>query len=170
MAAASYRLQMIRLAVTDQPDFFVSDIELKRPGPSFTIDTVYRFKSSLPFDTKLYLVMGYDAFFEIDAWKSYLDLFQIIPFIVISRPALMGTNDWNRFEAYLLSKISADYAFWPAQGCYRHPSKHPIFVFNVTAFDIASTRIRQLVKKKESIRFLVPKAVETFIIAKGLYR
>jgi len=82
---AGDRIEMIRLSFSTHPDFSVSDVELKRSGPSYTIDTVRHFKSILPEDTELVLILGLDAFLEIDTWKSYKDLFLLIPFIVMSR-------------------------------------------------------------------------------------
>ena len=82
---AEDRLEMIRLAFSDDPNFVISDVELKRSGPSYTIDTVRHFKSISPENTKFYLIMGLDAFLEIDSWRSYNDLFLLIPFIVMSR-------------------------------------------------------------------------------------
>ena len=95
---AKDRMEMIRLAVATCPALMesvtVSDVELKRKGPSYTIDTVCHFKSILPKDSRLYLILGLDAFLEIDTWKSYTNLFMLTSFIVIPRP---GTVSADRF-------------------------------------------------------------------------
>lgn len=169
---AGDRVEMIRLSFSKHPDFAVSDVELKRFGPSYTIDTVRYFKSILPEDTRLFLIMGLDAFLEIDTWKSYKDLFLLIPLIVMSRStAKEGFRVFGRktFEDYLKSKISEGYNISASQSSYIHEEKQPVFFFNVTPIDISSTKIRKLIKIGHPIKSLVPEIVEAFIKSKGLY-
>ena len=169
---AGDRIEMIRLSFSNHPDFSVSDVELNRSGPSYTIDTVRHFKSILPEAAKLFLILGSDAFLEIDTWKSYKDLFLLIPFIVMSR----GTQGKNRrvferktVEDYLKSKISEGYTLSASQSSYIHKEKQAVFVFDVTPIDISSTKIRNLIKTGRLIKSLVPDIVEAFIKSKGLY-
>jgi len=173
VAGASDRMEMIRLAVSDDTDFSISDIEQKRLGPSYTIDTVCLYKTVLPQDTLLYLIVGFDAFLEMDTWKSYMDLFLRIPFIVMERP-VPGLSDrrlmWEKFENYLKTKISNRYQFSSSQSGYVHPEKQPVFIFNFKPLDISSTRIRERVSEGKPIHHLVPEKVEAYIQTKGLYR
>jgi len=172
LVGAGDRIEMIRLAFSNHPDFAVSDVELKRSGPSYTIDTVRHFKSILAEDTELYLIMGLDAFLEIDTWKSYKDLFLMIPFIVMSRSTVGEDGTvfgWKPVEDYLKSRISEGYNISTSQSSYIHEEKRPVFVFDVTPVDISSTKIRKLVKRKSTIKSLVPELVEDFIKTKGLY-
>ncbi|MEE8429625.1 MAG: nicotinate-nucleotide adenylyltransferase [Candidatus Desulfatibia sp.] len=176
VADARDRLQMIRLAVANYPalaqSVTASDVELTRPGPSYTIDTVRYFMQVLPENTGLFFILGLDAFHEIDTWKSYLDLFDLIPFIVMARPGVYrrdGDLMWEILEKYLKSKISDAYRLSVSQSCYVHAEKQPIFVFDVTPVEISSTQIRESVKNRRNITSLVPKKVENFIKTKGLY-
>jgi nicotinate-nucleotide adenylyltransferase len=169
---AGDRIEMIRLSFSNHPDFAVSDVELNRSGPSYTIDTVRHFKSILPEDSELFLILGSDAFLEIDTWKSYKDLFLLIPFIVMSR----GTEGINSrmfgrkiVGDYLKSKISEGYNLSASQSSYIHKEKQPVYVFDVTPIDISSTKIRKLIKNGSPIKSLVPEIVEAFIKSKGLY-
>jgi len=169
---AENRLEMIRLAFSDDPNFMISDVELKRSGPSYTIDTVRHFKSTSPENTELYLIVGLDAFLEIDTWKSYDDLFLLIPFIVMSRAINEENSDeleWRSLKNYLQSKISKGYTFSPTQSSFIHDKKQSVCVFNVTPVDISSTTIRKRIKEGRSIKRLVPHIVEDFIKTKGLY-
>lgn len=169
---AEDRLEMIRLAFSDDPNFVISDVELKRSGPSYTIDTVLHFKSTSPKNAELYLIVGLDAFLEIDTWKSYDNLFLLIPFIVMSR-AINKENSaelkCKSLKNYLQSKISKGYTFSPTQSSFIHDKKQPVCLFNVTPVDISSTTIRKRIKEGRSIKRLVPDIVEDFIKAKGLY-
>ena len=169
---AGDRIEMIRLSFSNRPDFEVSDVELNRSGPSYTIDTVRHFKSTLPQGSELFLILGLDAFLEIDTWKSYKDLFLLIPFIVMSR-SIDGEDGrvfWRKtVEDYLKSKISQGYTLSASQSSYIHKEKQPVHIFDVTPIDISSTKIRTLIKKRSSIKSLVPEIVDAFIKNKGLY-
>ncbi len=172
MVDAENRLEMIRLAFSDDPNFMISDVELKRSGPSYTIDTIRHFKSISPENTELYLIVGLDAFLEINTWKSYDDLFLLIPFIVMSRIINKENStklEWKSLKNYLQSKISKGYTFSSTQSTFIHDKKQPVCVFNVTPVDISSTTIRKRIKEGRSIKGLVPHIVEDFIKTKGLY-
>ena len=169
---ASDRLKMLNLALEDKAGFSVSDIELRRSGPSYTIDSVRHFKSTLPEKSKIYLVMGLDAFLEIDTWKSYEELMALVSIIVINRPNRdrhLSGDGWELLDDYLTTSISADYKFFEPQSCYLSDDKQPIYIFEVTALDISSTRIRRLIKEGRSIGYLVPLKAAEFIKSRGLY-
>ena len=172
VADASDRLAMLNLAIEDTTGLNTSDVELKRKGPSYTIDTVYHFKRTMPDKSMIYLIMGLDAFLEIDTWKSYEELLAQLPLIVINRPSPnCQTSDdaWKIMKDFLISKISADYAFSSSQSCYLAENKQAIYIFEVTAMDISSTIIRKQIKEGRSIEFLVPPKIEEFVNKKGLY-
>jgi len=173
VAAAEDRLRMIELAVEGDSGLTVSDVEIKRSGPSFTIDTVRGFRQSLTADTDIFLVMGLDAFLEIDTWKSFRDLLALVPVIVLSRPDAAGGSgerDEQIVHGFIRSKLSPDGTVCEgAAGC-KAPGLEPITVFQVTALDISSTRIRERVREGRSIRYLVPSNVRHYITSKGLYR
>ena len=170
---ARHRLAMIRLALENDPFFSVSDLELKRSGPSYTIDTVAQVKAMLPDDARLYLIVGRDAFAEIHTWKSYQALFRQIPFIVMSRPAGGDgriTDAAETIAACLRNSVSRGYAFSAGTSVFRHAALQPVHVFQMTPMAISSTQIRRLVKTGRSIKFLLPPQVATYIEKQGLYR
>ena len=173
IADAKDRYHMVELATTEQTDFMVSDVELGRPGPSYAIDTVYHFQSTLSETDRLYLILGMDAFLEIDTWKSFEAFFDRVAFIVMNRPAERPPEDLMTdasLEAFVKEKISAKYCFSAEQSCYTHDEKKPVFTVNVTGLNISATKIRDLIKQGKSIRYLVPEPVADFIHTKGLYR
>lgn len=172
VADAADRLHMLNLALEDAPGLVISDVELKRSGPSYTIDTVAHFKQVLPNQSRIYLIMGMDAFLEIDTWKSWDELLVQIPFIIINRPKSgSAANDpgWKIMEDFIASKISREYVFSESGRCYRAGDTQPIYYFEVTSLDISSTRIRNLIDQGRSIKYFVPPKVADFINAKGLY-
>ena len=176
VAGAQERYEMARIATVNTPCFSASDVELKRSGssytPSYTIDTVLYFKSVLPKDTELYFILGLDAFLEIDTWKSYMDLFPLIPFIILTRP-YAGHIDpglrQQKIEDFIKSRISAGYKYDSSQSGFIHLEMEPVFLFDVTPLEISSSAIRSLIKRGRSIRFLVPDDVIDFIKTKRLY-
>jgi len=173
LAPAADRLAMVQAAIAGHDGLRASDIELKRRGPSYTIDTVCAFRRHLPKDAWLYLVLGLDAFLEIETWKSYQDLLHIVPLIVIDRP-----DDKGRLQPSLNHAVSELLNQGALQGytcamdtpCFRHCEKQPIFTYKVTAMKISATRIRHQLRQHRAIDFLVPDAVRTYIDAQGLYR
>jgi nicotinate-nucleotide adenylyltransferase len=172
LVTANQRLEMIRLAVSDHRDLVVSDIELKRSGPSYTIDTVNHFKSIYSEDTRLYLIMGLDAFLEIDTWKSYDKLLQRIPFILMERPDAKWTDSTplrQILEEFLKSRISKSYVFSASRSGFFHSRKQPILITSLNLLDISSSTIRKFIKAGKSIQLLVPEKVEDYIKSKGLY-
>jgi nicotinate-nucleotide adenylyltransferase len=172
VAEASDRLEMIRIAIADNPNLSVSDVELKRSGPSYTIDTVEYFKAIVPKETQLYFIVGMDAFLDIELWKSFRELFQVIPFIVMSRP---GAVDGERekiekiLNDLLVKKVSPEYHFESAQNAFFHPDQQPVFLFEVTPVDISATMVRTNISQGRSISLLVPGKVKKYIESKGLY-
>ncbi len=172
IAEASDRLEMIRLAISDNPIFEVSDIELKRSGPSYTIDTVSYFKRMVSKETQLYFIVGMDAFLDIQLWKSFRELFRVIPFIVMTRP---GTVDGDRkkketaLQHLLVKKVSSEYRFEPTRNAFFHPDYQTVFLFEVTPVDISATMIRRNRCQGRSIASLVPEKVNQYIESKGLY-
>jgi nicotinate-nucleotide adenylyltransferase len=172
VAASVDRLNMLNLALGSDAGLKVSNVELNRSGPSYTIDTVQHFKQTLPAESRLFLIMGLDAFLEIDTWKSYRELLMQIPLIVINRP---NTGDRTSgvprkvMDDYISAKLSADYSYSASRSAYLAGGQQPIYVFEVTALDISSTRIRRAISKDRSINYLVPPKVAEYIRSKGIY-
>ncbi|MFO7557471.1 MAG: nicotinate-nucleotide adenylyltransferase [Desulfobacterales bacterium] len=169
IADARDRLEMTRLAVSRLEGYHVSDIELQRSGPSYTVDTINHFKKILPADVSLYLILGIDAFLEIDTWMSYKELFKMLPFIVMSRPGKYNIVTSEHLESYVLNKVSESYAFQKEEKRFVDDRYQPIHVFNVTPCTISSTDIRKKIRKRNPIGGLVPGNVENYIKDKGLY-
>lgn len=172
VASADDRLQMINLAIADLSGITATDVELRRPGPSYTIDTVRHFKHQLKKVSRIFLVMGLDAFLEIDTWKSYKDLLEQIALIVIARPTEAhpdAKQGWKILEDYIKSTLSSDYALSAGGKTYKAKGKQPIYFCDVRALDISSSVVREKIKEKKPIKSLVPTQVAEYIQLKGLY-
>ncbi len=165
------RYQIIKTAMSPGRGLEASDVEIHRQGPSYTIDTVRYFINNSP-STPFYLIVGMDAFFEIDTWKSYNKLFNLIPIIVMTRPAegiQMTAAPVYELEKYIQAQVDSGYEFSEHESCFVHPDKQPVYLCYVTPVDISSTQIRNYVRQGVSIKPMVPDTVENYIHKKGLY-
>ena len=140
IAPAGERLAMIKLAIKGNKYFSVSDIEIKRNGQSYTIDTIKEFKKIYPKE-ELYFIIGSDLLKYLDDWKDLGEIIKMVSFIVATRPG------------YALEKIPS------------HISTIPI-----RAVDISGFEIRKAIKENKSFRYLVPESVLKYILKKRFYR
>jgi len=160
------RLTMTRLAVSRHSRLAVSDVEGRRPGKSYSIETLRYFREELGPQEELYFILGMDAMLEIATWKDYRELFTLSHFVVLDRPGY----DQDRLGRLLKQQVNPD--FQPLSGGegFQHPSGHRVLVQATTLMDISGTRIRQLVGEGRSIRYLLPERVRRFILKNNLYR
>ena len=166
---ADDRLAMTRICFENRPGFVVSDVELNRRGPSYTIDTITHFRTLKRDDESLMLIMGTDAFFELHTWRSYKDILAAVPLIVMKRPGLDG-DLLESAELYLKSRVDQGWCYDPGAECFAHPMFMPVFVHEVCQMDESSTEIRRRIKNNLDVSaFLLP-GVTAYIGKKGLYR
>jgi len=173
IATAKDRLEMIRLAVGSMAEFEISDIELNRSGPSYTTDTLKHFMAKTSATDQTYLIMGLDAFLEIDTWKAYLEIFKIVPVIIMARPAVGAVctgSPWDKVTDFIGRKISAHYSISDMEARHSSDEYQAIHFIDVSLLDISGTRIRNFIRQGKSIRFLVPQKVELYIRQQGLYQ
>ena len=159
-----HREQMLRLAIEDNPSFSISDIENRRDGKSYSIETIRYFLDNSPDGTELYFILGQDAFHEIQMWKEWKDLVQLCNFVVMTRPGYETKKLTDTFPPDFASLFRYD----RATDGFRCPAGNSIFFRNLTLFDISSTDIRTRVKTNLSIRYLVPESVRNYILKQGL--
>lgn len=162
--SAKFRFEMLKLAVTDDK-FIVSDVELNRDGPSYTIDTINHFLKK-GFD-EIFFIIGTDAFLEIDLWRSYEKILKQISFIIMPRPDVI--DEVSNLNSFINSKIGK-FKYQKKKSCFVSKEFKTLYLTDVTQLNISSTLVRDLVKKGDSISHLVGERVEEYIIKKGLYR
>lgn len=163
---AKDRLRMVRLAVARNPRFAVSTVELDRPGPSYSVDTIRQFAGQLTKRDSLYFIIGLDAFLEIGTWHDFQEIFTLCNFIVTSRPG-SKENDPLKGTAVAVKKL---FCYDSKQGNYRHHSGNRVYFIELTDIAISASEIRALVRKGQSIRYLLPSLVEKYISRRRLYR
>lgn len=173
IAPARDRLEMARLATEGYENLLVSDVELVRSGPSYTIDTVRHFRQQFDADTQLFFIVGGDAFLEIDTWKDYEELFLSIPMIVLNRPDARqhhSTSFFRTMQVFLRDRISEGYTADESSLTFSHHSRQAVYLYPGEMIDVSSTRIRQHVGRGEAAKGGLPPSVQDYIQQKGLYR
>lgn len=152
LASNDDRLEMVKLAVADNPAFTWSDQELIRGGVSYAVDTLLAWHARLP-DEKPAFIIGMDSLLELHTWHRVEELLPLCEFITLQRPwydpipspgALKLPTPWPE---RLLSNII------PGRGC-----------------DVSSTEIRKRIAQNRQIRYLTPDPVVRYIESHGLYR
>jgi len=159
------RLEMTRLAVGKHPRITVSDIEGRRPGKSYSIETLRQVREEYGRDWELYFILGLDAILEITTWKDYRELFTLCHFVVLDRPGY----DRGQLEAVLRREVHPQFQPLPDAGVYQHPGGARVHFLATTLMDISATRIRALAGQRRSIRYLLPEKVRRYIIKNKLY-
>lgn len=139
------RLHLLNLAIEDNAQFQPSTIEFDLPQPSYTIDTLTYLKEKYP-SHEFVLIMGGDQIASLHKWKNYQKLLADNEIIIYKRnDEDQLPKEWNSL------------------------AKH-ITLLDVPLFPISSTLIRQKVKAKKSIHYLVPEKVEQYILSSGYYK
>ena len=144
-----HRYQMVVLATASNPFFEVSRMEHERGGRSYTVDTVRAFRQLYGDGAELFFVTGADAILEIIGWKQPEELMAMCRFIAATRPGYDLRQLATLLGEYLAGSVS---------------------ILEIPAPDISSSDIRERVRRGASIKYLVPEAVETYIIKSGLYQ
>jgi nicotinate-nucleotide adenylyltransferase len=176
VASALHRYEMVSLATVFTPYFTVSPIELQREGKSYSVETAREFQKMAGPDTRLYFVVGVDAFLEMSAWRDAEELLRLTRVIVTARPG------WRLDEVEGL--LTPDQRRLLGQPTFRYlkvgeidaaqvemsPAPRQVLLVEVVSLDIASRGIRQLVEEGRSIRHLVPDTVAAYMAKNRLYQ
>lgn len=159
-----HRMAMTRLGAAESPALEAVDLESKRSGLSYSIETLRELHKALH-SPEIFFILGTDAFLEIRTWKEYEQLFHYAHFVIIIRPG----SGYIGLDA-LFSELGARSACEENHDIYLMPSGKKIMVMTTTLMDISSTGIRRRVMEGRSIHFLVPHGVREYIERQKLYR
>lgn len=143
------RVAMLERALEGHPDFVVSMIEAKRPGPSYTVDTLRELRRELGPDAVIYFIMGEDSLVNLATWNQPQEIVRLAHLVVLQRPGY--DLDLDALE-------------------HKVPGvKASVVLVQAPELDISSSDIRRRVRRGTSIRKLVPAAVEDYIKQHQLY-
>jgi nicotinate-nucleotide adenylyltransferase len=160
-ADAELRFRMVDAAIAGQDGFVSDERELRRDGPSYSIDTLIGLREEFP-DRSMGLILGMDAFLGLPNWHRWAEILEVAHIVVAHRPG------WRAPDIGPLGDIITEH------GTHRvddlHDAAHGrIHIHAVTQLEIASTEIRELVAAGRDPRFLMPDTVRDVIEETGVY-
>ncbi len=150
MLSPEHRLNMCRLAFSDVPKVFVSDLEICREGKSYTVDTLGEIRLMHP-DDDLFLIVGADSFMQMTQWYKAEEIFRIATVLTISR----GEVDYQKLlaqKAVLQNNYSAN-----------------SYVLEEPVVQVSSTQVRNLISADGDFTRLLSEQVSEYIRRNGLY-
>ena len=158
--SAEHRLAMLQLALAGELGLVADDCELKREGPSYTIDTLQQIRAEIG-KSPLCLCVGMDALLGINTWHRWQELLNVAHIVATARPG------WHLPEegevAELIQQHRADEAELLNTPCGK------IAIVEMTLLPVSATGIRQALQRGESVRYLVPDSVIQYIEEQRLY-
>lgn len=150
--SAKDRYEMVRLAISPNPDFEISDIETTRVKKSYTVDTIRELKKIYK-EEKLYFLIGLDSLFQLKNWMKIGDLSQEIEFVVALRPGYLDKEEINKEIDFLKENFGTK-----------------INLIKTPLYEISSTDLRDRIREGKSLRYLIPKKVLDYIEESGFYK
>ncbi len=150
ISAAEHRVQMVHLAIADKPYFQLATMEVERPGPSYTVDTIAELREKLGAGDELFFILGWDSLAELPQWHEPSRLIEMCNLVVAPRPGY-SRPDLKKLED-LVPGLS-----------------QRVMIMKKPEVDISASAIRQRVANGLSIRHLVPEAVNRYVKEHGLY-
>jgi len=147
---AEHRLQMLHLAIADRPHFRVSTLEIERPGPSYTVDTIAELRGQYGSEAEIFFILGWDSLAQIAEWREPLRIIEMCYLVAVPRPG------------YQRPDLEALEASVPGV------SQRVVFL-EKPQIDISASAIRELVARGKPINHLVPEPVAEYIIKHKLY-
>lgn len=161
-ASPFHRFAMTALAVTGVPRVEACDDELRADGPSYTVSTLERLQGRGFAAPQIFFVTGADAFADIATWKRYPEVLDLAHFVVVSRPGYDIEGLASRLPD-LRDRMR------PAGAPARTDGRTLIFLLPTATPDVSSTRLRDRLRRGESVAGLVPPLVDTYIHQHRLY-
>ena len=149
ITAAVHRVEMVRRAIADNPHFKLCALEVERPGPSYTVDTLTMLRKQLGSEASFFFILGRDTLAELPLWKEPEKLVQLCRLVVAPR---LGSRDLKHLEAAVPGLLDK------------------VIQLDMPVIGISSSGIRQRIAQGLPIRYLVPSVVETYIREQRIYR
>jgi nicotinate-nucleotide adenylyltransferase len=154
ITSAAHRLEMLELAIASNPHFTISRVDLDRPGPSYTVDTLQLLRKQWGEKTAIYFIIGGDSLEDLLSWHDPSGILKQLTYLVaVRRP---GYNESEASYDWLETRLSG--------------IKQRLLVVDAPQFDISATDLRQRVSEGRPIKYQTPESVESYIVQYDLYR
>lgn len=161
VASPELRLQMVKAAIGQQPGFNVDDREMRRAGPSYSVDTLAELRAEMP-ERSICLIVGMDAFLGLPKWHQWQQILKFAHLIVAHRPG------WRAPTMGPLGELLVDGGTGRVDDLHENTAGR-IFIHAVTQLEISSTEVRKLIALGRDPRYLMPDAVRDIIQQSGCY-
>jgi nicotinate-nucleotide adenylyltransferase len=162
------RLDMVKLAIADNPRFRIEEYEVFKATPCYMVETLEALREEVGYTTPLVLFLGLDAFTSLDTWHQWPRLFELAHLAVAHRPGHTPAGWEHRLPDALHKELLARQTSAP--GLLRHAPAGNILVQEISQLDISATRLRNLLRAGQSPRYLMPDSVIDYIQTHHLYR
>ena len=164
-ASAIDRCAMVQLAIANNPDFQLDDRELKRTGPSYTLDTLRSLRSELGEQDSLVLFIGSDAFKQFNRWHQWQEIIGLCHIALVARP---DSEVSTGLDPELVTFLQDHYTENAMD--LQSATAGLITMQAITPLTISSSAIREQLKIRQSARYLTPDCVLDYIAQHGLYQ
>jgi nicotinate-nucleotide adenylyltransferase len=165
LAPAADRLEMVRVAIAGHPRFAVSDLELRRTGLSYTVDTLQALATG---GDTLFLVIGSETFLDLLAWREPRRVASLARLVVIPR-AGSAFDPESAAAQKVLREIGVEGGFVHADAGQEGPARG-VLIVHAASLPLSASELRQRVREGRSLAFRMPPAVIEYIRTRGLYR
>jgi len=165
LAPAADRFEMVRVAIAGQPRFEVSDLELRRTGPSYTVDTLQELAAG---GDALFLVIGSETFLDLLNWRQPRRVASLARLVVIPR-AGSAFDPESAAAQKVLREIGVEGGFVHAGAAAALPPRGVVIV-HATSLPLSASELRRRVREGRSLAFRMPPAAIDYVRAHGLYR
>lgn len=165
--SAETRLEMLSLAIEGFPELVIDDRELKRHGPSYSVETLESLHDDYAGQSYA-LCVGADAFVHLDSWHRWKELFELAHLVVAHRPGWSFDNIKDQLSDELQQQLARRLLQDPKQ--IKNQPAGSIVSLKVTEIDISSSDIRHRIARHQSVSGLMPTAVEAYIKKHSLYQ
>jgi nicotinate-nucleotide adenylyltransferase len=171
LAPTQDRYEMVRLAIASDPYFAISDVEIHRPGKSYSIDTIRLLQQEYGAQTQLLFLIGLDAFLDFPSWREPLTLLELCPFVVLSRP---GLSFRSLSTVTLLPPIPqsslADLDAGRISQFEAPLGKQRLICLQLPPCAVSASDIRARIRRGLPVANLLPPLVESYILQHHLYQ
>ena len=166
LAPAADRFEMVRLAIAGQPRFAVSDLELRRSGPSYTVDTLQELAAG---GDALSLVIGSETFLDLLSWREPRRVAGLARLVVIPR-AGSAFDPESAAAQKVLREIGGTPSGFVHAGAGAVLPPGGVVIVHATSLPLSASELRRRVREGRSLAFRLPPAVIDYVRAHGLYR
>jgi nicotinate-nucleotide adenylyltransferase len=164
LAPAADRFEMVRRAIAEHPRFDVSDVELRRTGPSFTVDTLSALAAG---GDQLYYIVGSETFLDLLTWREPRKVAALARLVVIPRAGSVFDTEGAAAQK-VLHEIGVEGGFVHAGGA--PPPARGVLIVHATSLPLSASDLRRRVREGRSLVYRVPPAVIDYVQTHGLYR